>query len=588
MREITCISFDVYNTLVKRTLPPNMLYKFMEKRWGENFSAKRMNAEQLLQVQKVQNYSLADIYSTGEFDDLEEDTRIAMIKYEEECEIQNTLPRIEIKRLYDLFKGKLRVICISDMYLNSTVIRKILDKNEYFEIEKVYVSCDEKKSKYRGDLFTHIIKDMGISARNLLHIGDALRSDFFMPRCHGISSKLVKYDYHSEERDILYQTGFSVFGPVFYEFMVWLHEIKDEKTKTLCFLAREGDFLKQCYEIIYDTNEKILYISRESVIHGCIAILLKSMKITDVIKLISIQRNETNEGFIRRLGLDIEKYNKFLAKEKINPTDKLAKTIVLFLEKYKFNIIQDTIKYEEDFWEYLQQSIDVNAGEILLVDIGWNGSMQELLSLYLYHKKCNLHVEGAYLGCTNDKGKEGFLFCGKNGRYADILNFSGLLESISMPSYGTVLGYEKQKECIKPVFGTSEHTAIAKNTIETVQKGILDLCYNTAFGKGETLFDRNSIIKKLISYGCSPGIKDVYRLGKKISFYENGRIYPLVNVPKVEEFLTPKRIYNKFLECSWKTGWMRATFRLPLPWNLILKIIRKRADKTQNRGYIIS
>ncbi len=577
------VSFDVYGTLIKRILPPKTLYQAMENGRGgpyRNFAQNRICAEKELRRKGRQNYTLDEIYHAGAFTGLKENIRENMIRYEEECEMNNAAPNEEGQRLYGIFSKGNRLLGISDMYLSSRVIEKILHNNGYPHIERIYVSCEEHKSKRTGGLFQKVLDDLQISGNELLHIGDAVRSDFLMPKRYGISSKrIAAHGGAPQKRDeILYQTGFDIFGPVFYEFTVWLHRLA--KGKQICFLSREGEFLKRCYDAVYGTDEKILYVSRESMIHGSIAVLLETADMAAILKLISIQRNETNERLIRRFGVDSEKYKKLLLKENLKPEGLLTEATVQFLETHRRDLIQDTRKYEEGFLAYLRQNMDLEKGRILLVDIGWKGSMQTLLTKYLREKQQGVRVEGAYLGSTDDREKQGFLFCCKNERCADVLGFSGLLESLAMPFHGSVQGYEKQDGHMRPVFSPSEHTASSKNRIRHVQNGILDLCSRMQFWEGRSVFDREEVIEKMVSYGRFPKRKNVF-LEEGILFYENGRTYPLVDAPGWKDFLNLKCVRDKFMECSWKAGWMCRTFKLPLPWYRVLRILRKKADSRQ-------
>ena len=116
--------------------------------------------------------------------------------------------------------------------------------------------------------------------------------------------------------------------------------------------------------------------------------------------------------------------------------------------------------------------------------------------------------------------------------------------------------------------------------IMQVQNGILDLCSEMQFWKGTSVFDRETVIEKMVSYGRFPKRKNIF-LEEGLWFYENGRKYPLVDVPGWRDVLNPKCIWDKFMECSWKAGWMCKTFKLPLPWYRLLRILRKKADSRQ-------
>lgn len=587
MGEKSYISFDVYDTLIKRVVPTERLYRLMEKEISskfqiDNFAEKRMKAENRLKSQGAECFSLTDIYNMVDFKGLSQRCKQELLQYEEECEIYNTLPNEKGKKLYTLYSANATCICISDMYLSSTVIRKALDRNGYSKIEKVYVSCEEKCSKRQGTLFKRVLDNLNIDSRKLVHIGDAKRSDYLNPKFMGIHSKLIINHNKRliDTNNYFYDIGFSVFGPVFYEFIVWLKDKADGKQ--LYFLSREGEFLKQCYEQVHATKENMLFVSRESIIHGSIASMMERMEISDILKHITVQRNETTGRLLRRLGLEQKKYEQLLKLEGMQLTDSVSEKLVWFIDRYRTEIILDTKKYEKNFAEYMKQMIATDYKNILLVDIGWNGSMQALITDYLNMVNYYSVVEGAYLGCTNESAKYGYLFHTKNLLCADILSFSTLLEYVSMPPYGTVKGYKKEAGMVKPIFGECESSLEARYKIDEIQRGILDLIGKLALWRGQTVFDKEKIINNLLNLGRNPKMNDVRALGSCM-IYENGRIYPLVDAPSGKDFLNPKSVYNKFMECGWKAGWMRQTLKLPLPWYRLLRLLRKKADKVKEQ-----
>lgn len=587
MGEKSYISFDVYDTLIKRVVPTERLYRLMEKEISskfqiDNFAEKRMKAENSLKSQGAECFSLTDIYNTVDFKGLSQRCKQELLQYEEECEIYNTLPNEKGKKLYTLYSANATCICISDMYLSSTAIRKALDRNGYSKIEKVYVSCEEKCSKRQGTLFKRVLDNLNIDRRKLVHIGDAKRSDYLNPKFMGIHSKLIinRNKRLIDTNNYFYDIGFSVFGPIFYEFIVWL---KDKaEGKQLYFLSREGEFLKQCYEKVNEVKENMLFVSRESIIHGSIASMMEKMEISDILKHITVQRNETTGRLLRRLGLEQKKYEQLLKSEDMQLTDAVSEKLVWFIEKYRAEIIQDTKKYENDFAEYMKQTLATDYKNILLVDIGWNGSMQALITDYLSMANCHFVVEGAYLGCTNDNSKYGYLFHEKNMLCADVLSFSTLLEYISMPSYGTVTGYKQVGGIVKPIFGHCESSLDVRCKLDEIQRGILDLIGKLAIWNGQSVFDQEKTIKNLLDLGRTPTMSDVRALGSSM-IYENGRIYPLVDSPSGRDLFNLKNVYDKFMECGWKAGWMRQTLKLPLPWYRLLRLLRKKADKVKEQ-----
>jgi len=107
-------------------------------------------------------------------------------------EIGVSEPRAVIKELYRyaLSKSK-KVIAVSDMYLPSDVLRRMLDNCGYTEISNIYVSCEEKSRKSDGALFRKVEKKEACCRGSFFHIGDNYQSDRLMSRQSGWKSLCV-------------------------------------------------------------------------------------------------------------------------------------------------------------------------------------------------------------------------------------------------------------------------------------------------------------------------------------------------------------------------------------------------------------
>lgn len=129
-----------------------------------------------------------------------------------------------------------KIICISDAEKQSALDKKI---------------CREDKLQV-------------IFNKELLHIGDATRSDFLIPIEKGIHAKKIsKRNRIRTKQEYYYQLGFSLFGVLVYEFCRWIHDQKDNKN--LIFLAREGVFLSECYHELFPEDQfEILYVFKET------------------------------------------------------------------------------------------------------------------------------------------------------------------------------------------------------------------------------------------------------------------------------------------------------------------------------------
>ena len=76
-----------------------------------------------------------------------------------------------------------RIIAVSDMYLNSSEIEKILSAllPDAALINKIYSSCDSGVSKASGILWDQVIASEQVAPEQMLHLGDNYHADFEMP-----------------------------------------------------------------------------------------------------------------------------------------------------------------------------------------------------------------------------------------------------------------------------------------------------------------------------------------------------------------------------------------------------------------------
>lgn len=201
------VSFDCFDTLVVRPfLAPVDLFHLLDVYINQEFPSIdfcvftniRITAEQRARERKHltspswEDVTLAEIYA--------EVTELcpAMVPYLEkikakeiELEIRYCNTRETGKELLKcaLAHGK-RVICTSDMYLPVEVIRDILHKNGYDEIQKIYLSCEVGLTKSTGQLYRYVLKEENLIKlpEAIVHIGDNWNSDVEKAQCYGIRS----------------------------------------------------------------------------------------------------------------------------------------------------------------------------------------------------------------------------------------------------------------------------------------------------------------------------------------------------------------------------------------------------------------
>ena len=92
---------------------------------------------------------------------------------------------------YELFTlaqecGK-TVFITSDMYLDESTIKRILNKNGYYNCS-LLLSSKERMLKATGHLFEKLIDTSNMLNAKIIHIGDNWESDYIIPKRYGITS----------------------------------------------------------------------------------------------------------------------------------------------------------------------------------------------------------------------------------------------------------------------------------------------------------------------------------------------------------------------------------------------------------------
>lgn len=288
LEKIDIVSFDVFDTLLLRAVKnPKDLFVLVGNRLGiPQFYDIRIEAEidarKLIGKKNNHEVTIYDIYDLiSERCNIKKEVGI----YKEiEAEFDICFANPYFKIVYDeLIKKKKTVVAISNMYLPKEILLRLLNScGFYFSASNIYVSCDYRCSKRRGDLFKAVEKDFGVG-KEYLHIGDNYESDFIGARMAGwksyyykgvneignkyrpanmsqlggsIYSGLVNSRLHNgiEQYDKYYELGYTYGGILVCGYCEWINEFA--KTNDLDCLLFSGRDMFSVHKIYNDYFKK--------------------------------------------------------------------------------------------------------------------------------------------------------------------------------------------------------------------------------------------------------------------------------------------------------------------------------------------
>ncbi len=612
------ISFDIFDTLIKRNLPkPSDLFLIVEKRIEDEFKVKLKNWKQIRINAELQARSKTD------FEEITLEEIYENIEVTNEIDIEN-LKEIEVEteleiceknmQLYEVYKyckdNNKKIIITTDMYLPKKVIEKILQKNNY-SYNYLFLSSELKKTKHSGELYKYILKTLNIKKEQILHIGDNKNSDYKIARKMGINAihikelKSISYkntkDVKNEEKfnyecmelfinnhidstqNYYWKAGYETFGPLLYGYIKWLNSyFKNNQYNQVYFLSRDGYIMKKAYDIIEkNNNSEYIYASRRALKVPTIW-MYKNLK--DIIDNIVFTKKKTVNVFLKRLGLEPDKYKDIIAKYNYNITQKIPKDILEKADIEFYKEIENDV-YENSKNEYknlLKYYNSINfTNNVAIVDIGWNGNMQQALENIKKIANWNVNIDGYYVGIIPDSDKQlslnmnGFLFKkDKEDLYYKTHFFISIFEMIFLAHHGSVKKYTEDSKNVEFYPYEYENTDTNIN-IQNFQEGALQFIqdYSKSNLNKYIEINENVAIYNLLELGNRPKKTDMKEFGN-IQFYDDD-YYKIINSKSLLYYIFHLKTFKEDLEESiWKTGFLKSIFKINLPYYEILLKIR--------------
>ncbi len=205
------ISFDIFDTLIVRPcISPSDIFSLAGRAAGYSgaFSDIRRACEAAARRENAEHEDITaeSIYSVmARCLALSKEQSSRLSDAEKDCEFSLLRPRNSVRKIYEAAKNAGKdIIIISDMYLSSAFLDKILGNCGYTGYKKLYVSSEYDAAKNSGKLYRIVADDLkkqGVSPSEVLHIGDNHGSDVDKARRNGFSACHIPSTISAADRD---------------------------------------------------------------------------------------------------------------------------------------------------------------------------------------------------------------------------------------------------------------------------------------------------------------------------------------------------------------------------------------------------
>ncbi len=456
-----------------------------------------------------------------------------VVEMEINLEIRCTYPDPQYKSFISQISYD-RLFYLSDFYMTKNQLDRILYEHKLSALfHGGMTSCDEGKNKRSSRLFDRFLDTQNIEPDDMLHIGDNAYSDVEVPENLGI--KAIHYINDEEEElrakhvtlfddknmlfdevlatvldrsnlsrqeEELYRIGVNL-APLFVGFAEFiLQEAIVKNIDKILFITREGKFLAEVFEsylkgkkqggdtLDFDIPFSTLAISRFSVLQS----LEYAPELYEEIWLQYGLRGV--KKFILEQGVSdvdtvalLDKYD--ISGDEIlsNPTQDERLQKLLRDDCFVSQSVKTSRNRKSLFDQYILNYIPDDCEKLMLVDVGWFGSCQNLLNKHYPEKQ----FEGVYLGLRKHRGatqeeaknKQGFIF-DRFRATGDIKleRFAEVLEVLTSANEASIVGYGTEDNEVIPIGDAQYYKSEFSEGIEILQRGVVD----TAREFGEQIY----------------------------------------------------------------------------------------------------
>jgi FMN phosphatase YigB (HAD superfamily) len=439
MQQHAVVSFDVFDTLIERPFEhPNDLFDYLAPKMRELAGLPELDFRKIRQDARsyVKNgrhgeeVTLAERYrAMAEHLGISPEAGERMRQLEKETELRLCRPRKTGHSLYELalILSK-KIILVSDIYFEEDFMTRLLERHGYTRHAATYLSSKEGKLKHSGNLYPAIVKAMGVAPNAILHIGDNAHSDIKQAKAAGLTtyhlpkavetlarrSRLAGHlggggpVLRSVIRGLVGNRladnpfglaapshagsapadfGYAVAGPMFFGFAAWLlQQSIADKVEVLYFLARDGEIVKRCYDVLapyFSGAPRSVYLRASR--RGVNVPALRTED--DVLAMLAVNFTPTSlrELIQNRFGLEIAPgaalvHAGYESLDDIASYQRDAEKLKTFFKAIAPQILANAREEREALIGYYASEGLLDGCRKAVVDIGHNGTLQASIS----------------------------------------------------------------------------------------------------------------------------------------------------------------------------------------------------------------
>ncbi|MDP9408248.1 MAG: HAD hydrolase-like protein, partial [Actinomycetota bacterium] len=449
------------------------------------------------------------------------------VAVEVEVERSLILPDLDVVDLLTAARerGK-RIVAVSDTYFTEQDLRTLLGMRPLSDLpfERLFVSSAHGVGKGYG-LFDVVLRELGVPPEAVVHVGDNVVADVETPRRLGLRTVLferrpralaevvareaplggpspgrtdagltalrAKVSHRAAVQALpaqarpFWQYGASTLGPVLTGFAEWVQQRAQEVgvDRVHC-LMREGALLADLVNVAGDyldspVRAEKAWLSRQV----CARASVKHASAAELESLLSRVRMPTVREFCTTLGVRAEQLPTLAGRTDERLSDPVLRDEVVQAlttdPDRRGEIVATCRQLRERVVRYVRTLVP-DGGRLVLVDLGWAGSIQGMLQHILREEGVPVETLGLYLVTHHGsldwvvKGVDidGFLTVhGEPGpETAAIIRSPEILEQVCMPDFGSQTGLTAELE---PVLGPRSVDVDLLQGVErdAVQKG---------------------------------------------------------------------------------------------------------------------